>query len=196
LRADGQTVDTVVLINTAIAETHRRVARAVITRVGNLTGLSPYAQRDCYLLLRHLEAQWKRLRGTATAVRVRVALQTAVRRVCVRGPAWPRDLGARHVPGRRLGRAVLAPEIVPRRRDVDGLYQWASAGYRPRRYPGQVVLCLARDEVAVQRDDLAKGWRKAAPWIAVHTIPGTHLMSVTTHAHALAAQMAVYLKGV
>ena len=198
LRADGQTVDAVVLIDTVLVTTHRRVARAVITRVGNLIGLSPYAQRDCYLLLRHVEAQRERLRGAATAVRVRVALRTAVRRVCARGPgpAWTRALRARHVLRRRLWRVALAAATAPRRRDVEGLYQWASAGYRPRRYPGQVVLCLARDEVAVQRGDLAKGWRKVAPRLAVHAIPGTHLTSVTTHAHALAAQMAVYLKGV
>jgi len=87
LRAQGQTVDAVVLIDTAIADAYRRFVRAAITRLGDTIGLGPYAQRDCYLLLRHLESRRKKLRGAATAARIRVALRAAAPRTGAAG-SW------------------------------------------------------------------------------------------------------------
>jgi acyl-CoA synthetase (AMP-forming)/AMP-acid ligase II/thioesterase domain-containing protein/acyl carrier protein len=61
-------------------------------------------------------------------------------------------------------------------------YRGAVARYRPKFYPGHVVLLVAKDGYALQRTgDPLLGWGGVARDVAVFSIPGTHQTCVTQH---------------
>jgi len=90
---------------------------------------------------------------------------------------------------RRLRDRIMALRSAGRQwpaRDVlAGLYRQAIATYMPARYAGRVVLLRAAD--AGGEGD--RGWRRVAPHLTAHVVPGDHLTCLTTHVATLAERL-------
>jgi len=67
-------------------------------------------------------------------------------------------------------------------------FHWIISAYHPPRYDGPMTIFLT-DEQKAFTPFLSRKWRKAAPQLEVHRIPGKHLGAITTDVHILAAKM-------
>lgn len=65
-----------------------------------------------------------------------------------------------------------------------------SAQYVPRRFDGEVTLLWCSARTAEERERLSRDWRAVTAKIAVATIPGDHLGSITSHLAQTAAVIA------
>ena len=105
--------------------------------------------------------------------------------------AMPRRLWKRLLPESKPGARIAAPpwSLAIARRDqshsltVGEVYQWAIAGYVPRRYAGMITIFRSHDTTLPEQPDL--GWRAVARDVDVHVIPGEHFTSITRHVRSL-----------
>jgi amino acid adenylation domain-containing protein len=74
-------------------------------------------------------------------------------------------------------------------------YYRAVMGYCPRPYGGSVVLFWPQDEPRHGPGQVTLAWRRLAPAIRVHQVPGDHSSIVTRHAELIADQLEPYLAG-
>jgi thioesterase domain-containing protein len=79
--------------------------------------------------------------------------------------------------------------------DTLAAFHWIISAYRPQTYTHPVTMFLT-DEQKAFAPFLVRKWRKAAPQLEVHRIPGKHLGAITTDVHILAAKMSDCLERV
>ncbi len=185
LRAQGQQVDLLILINPPLAGARSRRAQRLFDRLGALAGLDADRRVDLYLRLQRSERDLLDLAHAGRAAQVG-ALRAAGRHAGARLARLP-GFGRRTSGGAdpAVGRADgLLCELD--RSDVDRRYGWAITEYDPRPYGGRVALIWPSDEV-VASDDPTRGWGRIAPNAQAHVTPGTHLGTVTRHGAELAA---------
>jgi len=185
LRAQGQQVDLLVLINPPLAGARSRRAQRLFDRLGALAGLDADRRVDLYLRLQRAERDLLDLAHAGRAAQVG-ALRVAGRRA---GAQLIRLAGiGRRVGGIANATATRADGLLCEldRSDVDRRYGWAITEYDPRPYGGRVALIWPRDEAAASEDP-TRGWRRIVPHAEAHVTPGTHLETVTRHGADLAA---------
>ncbi|MDQ6621886.1 MAG: amino acid adenylation domain-containing protein [Verrucomicrobiota bacterium] len=73
-------------------------------------------------------------------------------------------------------------------RDVPATFLYASAGYRPRAYPGPAAVLLSED-LLHRGDHLEHAWARLAPEVSVHSLKGSHLECITAHVDTLAERI-------
>ncbi len=163
LRAEGQRVDLLVLIDPAYPPVVHRAARALSGRVGNLLGLGADKQLESFLRLRHVykfarhQRRWEDVKAfTANDPSIETLLPT--------------------------GDAL--------RGDTSALFNWVTAGYSFDAYPGKVVLLWARDEpfAGVWRRKAA-----LEDNVELRVIPGTHRSCLVEHVQTLAEELSACL---
>ena len=173
LKASGETVEMLLIIDAAPDRTLRvlRSATGVLGAVFRWSGEKRVA---------HF--------GRCTVWRARLALRFAPKRGgAVQAPS--RSILTRF--GRRSRKAAppASPEVsdsaAPPERDLPSIFQWASAGYRPRPYDGPVALLLSED-VLGHADNVSRAWQQLAPAVTVEPLQGSHLECITEHVEALA----------
>lgn len=210
LCAAGETVDLLALVDTAAARPRARALHGALTWLGALAR-RPTAERLRWFLrlqrvdslvehgLRRLRRAsrglWRELTASGvTGFPLRARLRVSEGAHDIVQKLWALRAAPTH------SQACVAPprqDIQPPRgetRDQDwmAIYSWIAAGYTARRYPGKVTLIWARDELQDGRDPTDR-WRAVAGDVTVRVVPGTHLTCITTHVHALAAQLSACL---
>ncbi len=183
LRACGERVDLLVLLDTDPAPRKRRI-RQVIEGVGQLAGLAADAQLDVYLRLCAYDARRKEFGALNRGEQLRLTLH---HRRNMR--EWIRSNVVEAVELRKVRSGNhLVPVHGPR--DLEGIYRWITAAYRPRSYSGRIVHFWAEEGHAVYKDSVRKVWQAIAPNSEFHVMPGAHLTFITTYGDRLAATIA------
>jgi len=208
LRAAGQAVDLLVLLDAGLAGRRHRRAHRLLKRGNELMGRGAQEQLDLFLRLRgrYLNLQGERgqtrsLMSMGIGEMIGLAREAALSRL-----RWPtRHRGA---PGRDsfagLRRALNVPPTNVLRKDPWSTYRWVISGYTPGPYPGRVTYFHSGGEAGEGRGGAATDWRylAAADWrrvaeeVDVHAVPGEHLTSMTRHVGALASELRACLDGV
>ena len=192
LRAQGQAVDLVVVIDTLAIDRPLRLTRAVIRLLGRLVGRDRETLLDIFLWARYYDERWKgfwALSATTKARRMLGAVRgavTGVARLC-RGERTERAPDVS-----RRGGVLLSREEL--RRDVLGIHRWIGGGYVPRRYPGRIVSFVSEQARLEYSKDHTLGWRGIAREVDVHMIPGVHLTAIKEHVGVLATHLGAYLR--
>jgi non-ribosomal peptide synthetase component F/thioesterase domain-containing protein len=89
---------------------------------------------------------------------------------------------------------VQATESHALARDLPATFRWAAAGYRPQSYHSEIALLLSED--VAPDSAVAAQWRRLAPKVTVHPLPGRHLECITAHVDSLAATIRLCLESV
>ena len=90
--------------------------------------------------------------------------------------------------------ALKGGENLIAERDLPATFCWAGAGYRPQSYHSEIALLLSED--VAPDSTLAGQWRRLAPKVTVHPLPGRHLECITAHVDTLAATIKHCLQSV
>jgi thioesterase domain-containing protein len=215
LRARGEQVDLVVMLDTARPRPRVRAARALLTRLGALAGLSAEQQTIIYLRLRRYHARLTaalRLRlphlfhpdisgsSAATTFQGQVLFHPDLSGGPLSGgPSAMTFQGQAQRPEATLpgGADIVSALVRPLAghdgsaigQGLAGRYAWAVGGYKPRPYRGRVALFWSSEEVPADTPDPSQGWGGVLRDLEVHFTPGTHLTSITRHTEQLAAQL-------
>ncbi len=73
-------------------------------------------------------------------------------------------------------------------RDLPSAFQWASAVYRPKPYDGPVALLLSEDVIG-EESNPSREWQEFAPKTTIVALPGSHLECITEHVETLAKEI-------
>jgi len=170
LRALGQTVELVVLIDSFNPARLRRVGRLESARLriaarasrlrfhfASLSGLSPAGKAG------YLRDRWHAVRDSVRT-------------------DWWRAMHSRHGSKDKAG-------------DADQTLRYAVSRYDPQPYDGAVLLFRALNRPASSLADAADGWKALAPRMEVVDVPGTHRgMLLPPHVEAMARRLADRLR--
>ena len=159
LRAEGQRVDLLVLIEPAYSPVLHALAHSVIRRFGNMLQLSQEKQVEYFLRLRHIYKYMRHERrmGNLKAFR-------------------------------NIDRSILtlSPTADALLQDDNALLDWIIASYNYDLYPGGITLIWAREEPfrGVWRRKAAR-----EKGIELRIVPGTHIGCRTDHVQELAEEL-------
>ena len=180
LKAQGETVEMVVLID---FELPRRVPKWIsraVGRAGKMLG------RD-----HDTRSRWLK-RALAEYVRFHDLMGMDVRS---RFRRLSRAAGRiRKKFGRAISRAPVNAQASPPEQSLDQLwaFRWSILDYDVRRYDGRVRLIFS-SELAKSADEPATAWRNVAADLAHSEVPGDHMACLTTYASVLAETLNKYL---
>ncbi|HTK09338.1 MAG TPA: amino acid adenylation domain-containing protein [Ktedonobacteraceae bacterium] len=169
LRAQGQRVDLLVLMDADAPGFRFREERRCIDRLIARLRLNPQKQVDWFLRYRHM-----RLFLYDLKLYVRNVLASRPQPEDADDMSWAAC----------WKRFFLSKKAL--RQDWLGVYEWAAAGYQPSAYPEKVTFFWTQEEP----------WRKNkwSPWITrneldIHIIPGNHITSRTRYLSVLAEHL-------
>ena len=188
LRAEGERVEAVVMIDTRAPALGRRALHRASDVLGRLRGLPPDARAGLFV---RVDRAWEEIDEWARYYQTRIGI---LRRSGTRAQM---DFLGRKLAGtaRRFARVL---ESRPEWRDsapahdpaaLDGprhTYRQAIRRYAPTRYAGLVALFRA-EEFPADRPDL--GWARLLPHLEVGVIPGDHHTCITRHVAAFGARL-------
>jgi len=163
LRAAGQAVDLLILVEPPPPRLDLRWLHRMVTVLHRLRGLSPDESMTRFL---QLEERWRQLTAQIFG-----------------GSGAGRSGGFQ-----TMDLPAVTPRAMDRRTYLVALYRRGMDGYRPRRYRGRVTIIWAREnreELAQRRVDPTLPWRRLASEVAVHEVPGSHMTMITDHVQSL-----------
>lgn len=185
LRAQGHQVDGLIMIEPGVNYLRTRIARFLINRLGDLIRLDTEQRMRLFLLIRndvkHRSLQYLRTKRAAVIASVTSLLRPNSRPLLP--PAAP------PVDGVETARAWKVEDLL-------GRYSWATAGYKPQRYSGRVVLFWATEEHKEAMRDPSMGWKAFVDDMDVYPTPGAHYAVITTKVEVLTKQMRQWLASV
>lgn len=159
LRAEGEGVDLLVLIEPAYSPVLHALAHSAIHRFGNMLRLGQEGQVEYFLRLRHT---YKYMRHERRMENLKAF--------------------------RNIDRSILTlfPTADALRQDDNALLDWIIAGYNYGPYPGEITLIWAREEPfrGVWRRKAAR-----EKDIELRIVPGTHIGCRTDHIQELAEEL-------
>lgn len=168
LRAQGEIVELLVLVETLARNYEFRVHRKLVSLAARLFKIGSIDELDYFLRLCRVSTDLRRLSSLQKA---KFLLTSVLPRVA----KWVnRRLWQRSKPN-----AAPQPRNVTASSDGWGLenveahYRRLVRGYVPRSYPGRLTIFRARDEKHPTADP-AMGWRSLAQDVDPHLIPGDH----------------------
>ncbi|HYF52421.1 MAG TPA: amino acid adenylation domain-containing protein [Planctomycetota bacterium] len=175
LRASGATVERLIMVDVPPLRHDWRLIRAAVNAFGAFH-LSAAERRELYSTCLK---RYARLREFARSG-VREQINKIGRKLSSRRNSVPAQ-----------EKTVVGVRNMPR--DIALAYQWAIAGYAPRRYPGDVSLIFSDD---VHSDgDATLGWGDVTRSADVYRIPGDHQTCRTKHNKEFAEQVLKSLSG-
>jgi acyl-CoA synthetase (AMP-forming)/AMP-acid ligase II/thioesterase domain-containing protein len=164
LRAAGQAVDLLILVEPPPPRLDLRWLHRVVTVLHRLRGLGLDESMTRFL---QLEERWRQL----------TALMFG-------GSGVGRSGGFQ-----AMNPPVATPRTLDRRTYLDAHYRRGMDSFHPRRYRGRVTIIWARENreyLERQRVDPTLPWRRLASEVALHVVPGSHMTMMTDHVEALA----------
>jgi len=189
LKGQGQRVDLLALVHTAVESRQYALARRVVEPLGALVGLDSRTRTKVAESLGGRLRRLDRLGRMSPGERL-TAVREKMRRVIARDrvAAVERSRGL-HVArdNSQGGLAEYAAReglVRERQQKVNQAYIQANRRYIPGQYPGPVALFVARDEREDYRRDKTMGWRRAiGAALDIQPIPGDHVTCVTDDAN-------------
>ncbi|TME46626.1 MAG: hypothetical protein E6I60_14960, partial [Chloroflexi bacterium] len=193
LRAAGERVKVVVLVDTSAPRHGRRAVHRTVDMLARLRGLPPEGRTELDLrIARTLEevAWWACYCQNRLRILVRSGMPAQADFVWrkLAGAAW-------HVAGvlwgRPASRGGAPPHASAALAEPSQAYRRAIQRYVPALYAGPVVLFRA-EELPANRPDL--GWSRVLPRLEVAVIPGDHHTSITRHISAFATRLEEFIQ--
>ena len=189
LRAEGERVGVVVMIETAAPGQHALQRAALL--MGRVAGLSRDARIELAARADRLaERMSDRAEYYLTRLRARHAdPRRGLAAAIARGMSAPAEAIGRVfgiTPDTDARRAETAPAAEGALMGRGRLYRPSFRRYMPAPYDGRVVVLRAAER-ATGRSDL--GWSRILPHLEPGTIPGGHLSCITRHVDAFAARL-------
>jgi thioesterase domain-containing protein/acyl carrier protein len=189
LRAEGERVEAVVMIDTSAPTLGRRALHRASDMLGRLRGLPPDARAGLFVRVdRTWEEinEWTRyhhnrlriLRRSGT----RAQINFAVRKLAGAAGRFTRVLDGRP----QWRERAPAHDVPPALTEPWQRYRRAVRRYVPSRYAGRVALFRA-EQFPAHRPDL--GWTRLLPRLEVRVIPGDHHTCITRHVATFAARL-------
>ena len=191
LRAEGERVAAVVMIDTRAPALGRRALQRASHVLGRLRGLPPEVRDGLFV---RVDRAWQEVDERARYYRTRIRL---LRRS---GPRAQMEVLGRKLAGtaRRLARVLeseptrqgRAPADEPPAPGARQIFRRAIRRYTPSPYPGLVALFRA-EQFPERRPDL--GWARLLPRLELDVIPGDHHSCITRHVATLGARLEAVL---
>ena len=187
LRAAGEQVEMLLIIDAAPDDRIFRSCRSLSVAVGKILGWDDAAQ------VAHFES-WVASRARLELWR-KLSYREQRRVIARRFSNRIASIGRLFRPRRTApASAATSNAETLAARDVPALFLWASARYRPQPYDGAVALLLS-DDVLCSVDNVARAWKQLAPDLIIHPLRGSHLECITAHVDNLAQTMERCLEG-
>jgi non-ribosomal peptide synthetase component F/thioesterase domain-containing protein len=177
--ASGESVEMLLIIDATAEDKGLRVLRWLTEGCGALLRWDDRAKVDHFGLWTLWRGRLARWSGLSLPAQTRVVF----RRIGNRFTRVFNRLRPQQATNQSDGPAKLGAQ-GEREPDVPSAFVWASAGYRPRPYPGPVALLLSDDVVRHPKN--VSEWRELAPKVTVHPLLGSHLECITEHVDSLA----------
>jgi amino acid adenylation domain-containing protein len=159
LQAQGEQVETLLLINPALSLLQHKLVRSLVDCVSGLLRISQEKQLEWFMLLRHI---YKHLRHERDAENLKDFnfIDPSIH--------------------------TLIPTANALRQDNIAIFCWLMTKYRYGSYAGKVIVLRVSNEVGGDKfwQRKAKGGN-----VELHTIPGTHVSCRTTYVQALAEKL-------
>jgi amino acid adenylation domain-containing protein len=181
LRAQGQAVDLLVLMEPAAPATKReRLVRGAIKRLGSLLHLSEEKQFEFFLSMLHVSrylrfSRYRRLKN----MEMRATAEQDE-------PAYRRSASGSGSLGLKL--RALVPVIEALRKEYLSVFMWTALEYAPDLYAGKITFFWTSEE-----QWRSEGWQKAVKAkegeVDVHIIPGNHITGRTENLPVLAEHL-------
>jgi thioesterase domain-containing protein len=169
LRAEGQDVNLLVLMDPGFPGDLARLTHGFIRRIGGLVRLSPEKQFEWFLCLQHLYrylrfSHYRHLKNYE----------------CGRSKSDSVPQG--------FSLKALVPRVETLRQDYPNIYNWAVTDYTFSLYPGKITFFWTSEE-----SWRPVGWQKIVKAkegeAEIRTIPGNHITSRTEHLPVLAEHL-------
>jgi amino acid adenylation domain-containing protein len=199
LRAQGESVRILVMIDPGRPRPRIRIMRAAIATIGHLVGLGEESQVQIFLAMQTLYHRLRRMLHVDVRHRPKNTSQGRGARVFGEVVASVRSADSERGKGSALPRWRLAGDDADlttwaeaeMHEEQFGRHAWAVAGYRPNRYPGRVMMFWSQDAAEVPRTAprALKWWRRSLERVDTHSVPGDHATSVTRYSATLAAEL-------
>lgn len=189
LRAAGQAVDLLVLMEPPLISASTRFVRHFITRFGRVIRLGPARQLGCFLGVRRVYTSvYHRLHHLYRSARP--AHQTSGQDIAGANISkWEEEAEQGGDTSRLFPlQAKLDQGSRRPREDYLEIYTWMAADYPVRPYPGQVAIFWAHEDF-VRHPRICVEWCRVTPAAEVHVISGTLETCKTQHIHQLASHL-------
>jgi amino acid adenylation domain-containing protein len=178
LRAEGESVDLLVMIRATGANVRHRLVRRALDAVGTVFRLDDFWRRRQFLRWWNFIFELER---RSASERIAFTLGKLPR---VAG-RWMRRLHHREGDGQRTDSPADETTEATRRGVA---YLRLEHEFMPRRYPGRIALFWPEDDEE-RPDEAAARWSKVADEVELHVLAGTHKTCVTKHVRALAGEL-------
>lgn len=188
LRAEGERVEAVVMIDTRVPARGRRALYRASDVLGRLRHLPPDGRAALFARVDHAWNgldEWTRYYQSRLAILRQAGARTRME-LLGRRPAGTARHFARGLESRPEGRDDAPPPGPPALTGARQAFQRAIRSHAPSKYPGLVALFRA-EQFPADRPDL--GWAKLLPRLEVGVIPGDHHTCITRHVAALGARL-------
>lgn len=180
IEASGESVEMLLMIDSALEDNVLRFLRRLADRVGNLLRWDDHAKVEHFGRWVLWRGRLQRWYGLDVQTQVRIIFHRLSNRIVRAYNALrPRRRGTRSVNGAESDAAR------GRTRDIPSAFLWAAACYNPQAYRGPVTLLLSDDVMRGSRD-IVREWRKVASNVVLHPLIGSHLECITAHVDTLA----------
>jgi amino acid adenylation domain-containing protein len=177
IAASGEKVEMVLLIDASPRNKALQAMRALCELGGRWLKWDEEKQlnqfRRCWLR-REQFALWRKEDGVA---KIRLLLRQLRRILSL---VWKKSR-----PETTDAEGAPPPTSLVKHRDVLATFLWAAAGYRARKYRGEMVALLSED-LLHRGDHLENAWSRLAPKVTVRSLKGSHLECITAHVDNLA----------
>lgn len=193
LRAEGERVEAVVMIDTRAPALGRRTLHRALEVFGRPGGLPPHARARLFV---RVDRTWEEIDewaryyqhrlGILRRSGTRAQMDFVGRKLAGTAQRFARVLEGR--PERRDSAPVHDPPALAEPRQT---YRRAIRRYVPSRYEGLVALFRA-EQFPAHRPDL--GWSRLLPRLEVGVIPGDHHTCITRHVAAFGARFEEVLR--
>jgi thioesterase domain-containing protein len=188
LRAQGQTVDLLVLMDADAPAFRFKQERRLIDHLISLLRLRKENQVDWFLQYRHLRLALYYWRLKQRTQKEPTTHEKSEISESPESPESKLEAEAEALEAEASQPEALFPGKEVLRQDWLSVYEWAVAGYVPSPYPGKVTFFWTEEEPL--RKNAWRTWIKANE-VDIHIIPGNHITSRTRHLSVLAEHLRI-----
>jgi aspartate racemase len=193
LRAQGQKVDLLVLLDTSAANVRFKFLQNLISYSGRLMGLEEDEQRIWFIRWRNLLLRLRKMRRSEQVSRVFALTKRSCKRVGAKllAPIAPNLIQSESsIPYFKVG-----PENGSRHQNkINQIYAMAVSGYVPNSYSGKVSLFLPTERLGNGLQAWIQPWQKVSAEVEIHFVPGDHMTSLTQFSRVLGERLNACLR--
>lgn len=179
LTEQGQTVNTVVMIDPEIGSHSEALCLRAVEWIGERRQMNPAAKVERFITAHRKLTRLRQVKKSPMKEKREFFLNSL----------------------RKLRNASESSVLESQEAEADNpagghvldFFQWMATAYRPPRYEGRVKLLYTAEQLEAT-PHLLREWRKAAPQLQTKKIVGRHLTAITTHGAAIVAAIRAELR--